>query len=92
MRPTLALSIAALLLAFAAPARADEDACAADRARLCTATKGRGRAACMNAHEADLSAACKAQRAAAPQAPGAGAARDKVKKRPAAAQPASPAK
>jgi hypothetical protein len=45
------------------------DACAPDRARLCKGVRGRrARAACINGHEAELSAACKAQRAAVTQA------------------------
>jgi hypothetical protein len=52
------------LLALApAIARAD-DACAADRAKFCADAKGlKGKNACMKEHEADLTDACKAQRA-----------------------------
>jgi hypothetical protein len=56
------LTTIAILLCAALPARAD-DACAGDRAKLCADAKGKAAMECMKTHEAELSDACKQQRA-----------------------------
>jgi len=64
----IAISILLAAAGLASSARAD-DACAADRDKLCKESKGRrAKAACMKSHESELSDACKAQRAAMTQA------------------------
>ena len=64
MTKTLSVALFCLLAStgLAATARAD-DACAADRQRLCAAARGPDKGACMKANEAALAPACQAQRA-----------------------------
>jgi hypothetical protein len=60
--------LALLATSALSPAARADDACAADRQRLCAAAQGPAKMQCMKAHEAELSDACKAQRATVKQA------------------------
>ncbi len=63
MTSTLKTALFCLFALSGSVATADaQNACAPDRARLCSDARGPARAQCMKAHEAELSPACQAQR------------------------------